>query len=133
MFLIFFIALYLFIYINFSSGHDHLTGTELAFPTIMKVDKIETLRNRYYKMQSFGERKHASPAIVPQLPCFSAQWYSVIDQEGETKQNSLVQLKRQILEFEAAEAGRIFRAGYIRKGRCMCVVGEDSLEDSLEH
>lgn len=111
MFLIFFIAFYLFIYINFSSGHDHLTGTELAFPTIMKVDKIETLRNRYYKMQSFGEGKHASLAIVPQLPCFSAQWYSVIDQEGETKQNSLLHLRRQILEFEAAEQGEFSEQG----------------------
>lgn len=42
----FFIALYLFIYIKFSSDHDHLTGTELAFPTIMKMDKIEALTNR---------------------------------------------------------------------------------------
>ena len=58
--------------------------------------------------------------------------YSFIVQEGETKQNnSLVQLRRQILEFQAAEAGRIFRAGYIRKESFVCVVERSLLRIHL--
>lgn len=54
--------------------------------------------------------------------------FSAIDQEGGIKQsNSLFQLRRQTVEFQFAEAGKIFRAEYIKKESCVRGGGGESL------
>ena len=73
-------------------------------------------------MQSFGEGKHLSPTVAPQLPWFSASLYSFIVQEGE--------------ETDIGIPGCGSRENFqsrVHKKREFCVCGgEESFEDSLE-
>lgn len=124
----YFLLLCIFIYTNFSFWPWPLNWYWTCLQTTIKLDKIykqtvfrhwQTGSTRYnpWEKRNIWDRSNcfSTTALISCLMVFSAT-----DQGGGTNQsNSLVQLRRQILELQDAEAGRIFRAGYIRKESCV--------------
>ena len=99
---------------NYESGQNRDTEKQVLQDAILWKGK--TCKSSYCST--------AALFFCPMVFCYrSGRW-------NQAEQSS--SLEETDIGIRSSRAGRIFRAGYIRKGRCMCVVGEESFEDSLE-